>query len=156
MIAKKYPLYKIGVLSCPQRYQIATEIVSITNRSSVELVEGINTYYDAIDAINKSNIVISIDTSLVHAASGLNKKLVSVYYQPGEQFNRWVPKESTNTEVIFSKGPADYDVKNMNNFNTKNVFLLLIDYLTMKNIKMGEMYFYIGILVKRLSRLFIK
>ena len=141
LIAKKYPLYKIGVLSCPQRYQIATEIVSITNRSSVELVEGINTYYDAIDAINKSNIVISIDTSLVHAASGLNKKLVSVYYQPGEQFNRWVPKESTNTEVIFSKGPADYDVKNMNNFNTKNVFFAINRLLNNEKYKNGRNIF---------------
>lgn len=120
-IIKHYPKSTIGVMSSPETNEIADNISNRVNNNAVSTIKNINTYYDAVDAINKSNVTISVDTSLVHIASGLNKKLISIYYQPGKQFNPWLPKKSPNTEVIFSQGVELYKQKDMDNFNTNSV-----------------------------------
>ena len=121
LIISKYSDKRIGILSSPNTKEIAYEIVKRIKHKNVSVVNQIDSFYDAINIIKNSNIIISIDTSLVHIASGLNKKLIAVYYKPGKSFNAWLPKKSINTKIIFSLGTENYKVKDMNNFDDNDI-----------------------------------
>jgi len=121
LLINNYPEKIIGIISSPETSSVAHQISNRVNNKAVSVIININSFYDAIDIINKANVVISADTSLVHIASGLNKKLVAIYYKPGEQFNRWLTKKSINTEIIYSQGTEEYEQKNMDNFNGEDV-----------------------------------
>lgn len=119
LIINKYENKTIGLLSSPNTKEIALKIENIMNLENISLVGNINTFYDAIDVMDNSKIIVSIDTALVHIASGLDKKLVAIYYKQGKLLNRWLPKKSINTKIVFSLGTETYKVKDMNSFNSQ-------------------------------------
>ncbi|HIP11126.1 MAG TPA: lipopolysaccharide heptosyltransferase family protein [Arcobacter sp.] len=121
LILNRYKNKTIGILSSPDTKLLALELEKAINSKNVSVVNKIDTFYDAIDIIRNSNMIISIDTSLVHIASGLDKKLIAVYYKQGKIFNTWLPKKSINTKIIFSVGTEIYEKKNMNNFNNEDI-----------------------------------
>ncbi|OLQ78869.1 hypothetical protein BIT28_26505 [Photobacterium proteolyticum] len=66
------------------------------------LLDSCRSIYHAIALINLADLVISVDTSMIHIASGLNKKLVALYNPDMNNYKEWAPK-SDRFEVIFSK-----------------------------------------------------
>lgn len=123
----------IGILSSPNTKNIAYDIVKKVNCKNLEVVEHISSFYDAIDVIKNSNIIISIDTALVHIASGLNKKLIAIYYKQGTLYNAWLPKKSINTQIIFSLGTEKHKVKDMNNFSDNDIVKAIDNFGKFKN-----------------------
>ena len=121
LILNTYKNKTICILSSPDTKILALELEKTINSKNILVVNKINTFYDAIEIIRNSNIIISVDTSLVHIASGLDKKLIAIYYKQGKIFNSWLPKKSINTKIIYSLGTEMYQVKNMNNFNTEEI-----------------------------------
>lgn len=115
----------IGILSTAETYKVAQDIVKRLDNKNILVIKNINSFYDAINVIDSSKVIISVDTSIVHIAVGLNKKLISIYYKPSNLFNSWLPKESKDTKVIFSHGIEKYIKKNMNNFNDYEVITKL-------------------------------
>ncbi|MEH6649125.1 MAG: glycosyltransferase family 9 protein [Motiliproteus sp.] len=47
--------------------------------------------YDSIEIIARANWVISVDTAIVHIATGLNKPTLALYNPDVENYNRWHP-----------------------------------------------------------------
>ncbi|MGR5076942.1 glycosyltransferase family 9 protein [Photobacterium swingsii] len=61
--------------------------------------------YHAIELVRLADYVITVDTSIVHIASGLNKPLLGLYNPSILNYEEWSPK-SSYTSVIFAKGDA--------------------------------------------------
>lgn len=120
-INRFYPNYKIGILNSLNTKEIANKICSEIRNNNIISIKNITSIYDAIDNIYNASLVISVDTSIVHIASGLNKKLIAIYYKSGNTFNQWLIKEKPTTRLIFSDGVENYKKKNMNNFNENKI-----------------------------------
>ena len=89
--------------------------------SNVYIPKNIASILDTIFLISTSNYVISPDTSIVHIASALNKKILTVYPPKGGKYGVdhlvWAPKSEYN-KVIFCKDKiGTYDEIDINTFN---------------------------------------
>jgi ADP-heptose:LPS heptosyltransferase len=125
LIGQTYPNKNIGVIYSPNTKKIAFDIMKKVIYENIYIIDYIDSFYDSINLINKSNIIISVDTSIVHIASGLNKKLIAIYYKKDNVFNSWLPKKSSNTKVIFSLGTEHDLKKNMNNFDSYEIIKII-------------------------------
>lgn len=117
LIGDQYPKLAIGILSSPNTKKLAKRIYSLTDKKNISIIDDINTFDDAIKVVSDSTLTISVDTAIIHIASGLDKKLVGIYATP-----LWLPKLSSKTKIIFSE---QYSTKSkfqtMNNFNVDQV-----------------------------------
>ena len=89
--------------------------------SNVYIPENIANILDTTLLIKKSDYVVSPDTSIVHIASALNKKMITVYPPNGGKYGVdhlvWAPK-SEYSRVIFCKDKTGtYDEIDINTFN---------------------------------------
>lgn len=118
-IGSNYQSANIGVLYSPKTKHIAENIVELVNKSNIIIVPNIYTISDSINILQKTEICISVDTSLVHIATGLSIKLIAIYYSA--KVNIWLPKKSENTKIIFSLRTEKDIYKNMNNFKNYQI-----------------------------------
>jgi len=70
---------------------------------------------DVIAFVDLLDLVISVDTSIVHISSALNTPLVAIYANDLVNYGQWSPN-SENFETVFSKNKRSF-----NNFSTKEV-----------------------------------
>ena len=87
----------------------------------IYMPQKIESILDTAILIKKSDYVISPDTSIVHIASALNKKMITVYPPKGGKYGVdhlvWAPK-SEYSRVIFCKDKTGtYDEIDINTFN---------------------------------------
>ena len=122
-IVENFPDKTIGVLSSPSTEAICKKIVASTKGANISQIPGICSFYDIIPYIFESKLVISVDTSVVHIATGLNKKVIAIYYGTEDIFNCWLPCRNASVELIFSNGPKQYLFKDMNNFNDEELII---------------------------------
>ncbi len=115
-IADWVPHMRIGVLSSPSTSQQAEVITQAAERTNVEVIRGVNTIHDAIGIIAAAGVVVSVDTAVVHIASGLRKRLVAIYPSQGQEVNPWLPEPSPITRVLFTNVPPGSTGKNMDAF----------------------------------------
>ena len=120
-IIKNYSNLKIIVIYSQSTKSIAKKIVEKLNCNNINLAKNIYSIKDSIKLIDRSSIVISVDTSIVHISIGMNKKVIAIYYKVEDNFNVWLPKKSLITKVIYSLGQKSDIVKNMNNFSNQEV-----------------------------------
>jgi len=98
-IAAEFPAHRIGILYGPASREQANRLEA---------------------AVCRAQVVISIDTAIVHLAVGLKKRLIAIYPGSPEVANPWLPPASALTEVIYSPQPASAAVggkKAMNHFS---------------------------------------
>ncbi|PGH21672.1 ADP-heptose--LPS heptosyltransferase [Fusobacterium polymorphum] len=89
--------------------------------NNVYIPENIDNILDTTLLIKKSDYVVSPDTSIVHIASALNKKMITVYPPKGGKYGVdhlvWAPKSEYN-KVIFCKDKSGtYDEIDINTFS---------------------------------------
>ena len=89
--------------------------------SNVYIPKDIASILDTTLLISASNYVVSPDTSIVHIASALNKKMIIVYPPKGGKYGVdhlvWAPKSEYN-KVIFCKDKSGtYDEIDINTFS---------------------------------------
>lgn len=114
MLSTELPGKRIGILSSPNTYDKALKMLSGDNVHA-EIVDGVKVFYDAVEVINNADLIISVDTALVHVADGLGKKLVAIFPKNNENFNPWLPEASVFNKILFSQTQG-VDV-NLNNFS---------------------------------------
>lgn len=124
-IADWAPHMRIGVLSSPPTSQQAEVIVQEAGRRNVEAIQGVNSIHDAIGVIYAADAVVTVDTSIVHIASGLKKGLVAIYPSQGDGENPWLPEQSSTTEVLFTRRRVGLTRKNVNDFQDVELLLAL-------------------------------
>jgi ADP-heptose:LPS heptosyltransferase len=105
----------IYILYSPATYLIANEIVNLVSDINVKLAFNVIDINKAIAYIRSAEYVISVDTSIVHMAYGLNKKIVAIFPLV-KSFNPWLPPKNSNIEFVFSKAKILNGMKNMNEF----------------------------------------
>ena len=77
-----------------------------------------NSLWDAVSLIKKSDLVISVDTSIVHIACAFKKKLIGIYYSENIDYNPKLPGNfifSPNTsnaqQIIFNNNQIPFDTE---------------------------------------------
>jgi len=128
LIIDEFQDLNVGILSSNETFKTAQKIARKVDNKNIQVIKNISSFYDAINIISCSVILISVDTSLVHVAVGLNKKLIAIYYKPKNLFNPWLPKKSKNTQLILSEGVEKYTEKDMNNFNNYEVIIKINEF----------------------------
>lgn len=112
-ITQYYPDFTIGLLSSPSTFNKSKDIVRLTDDNKVQLVENISTINDAINVIANAQVVLTVDTSIVHIATGLKKRTIAIYPKRENIFNSWLPPDSYLTSILFSPcNGIDVDVNN--------------------------------------------
>ena len=66
-------------------------------------VHDTRTIFHTIELIRHCDQLISTDTSTVHIASGLNKKIIAIYKQDEKAFINWRPMSQETTHILFYK-----------------------------------------------------
>ena len=89
--------------------------------SNVYIPKNITNILDTILLIKKSDYVISPDTSIVHIASALNKKMIIVYPPKGGKYGVdhlvWAPKSDYNKVIFCKDKTGTYDEIDINTFD---------------------------------------
>ena len=89
--------------------------------SNVYIPENIANILDTTLLIKKSDYVVSPDTSIVHIASALNKKMITVYPPKGGKYGVdhlvWAPKSKYNKVIFCKDKTGTYDEIDINTFD---------------------------------------
>lgn len=119
-LAEALPEWRIRILSSPQTRAESRQLAEWVARDNVEALDRIETIQDAIAAICAAEVVVSVDTAIVHIAAGLKRKLVAIYPFMQNEYNPWLPPDSPLTQIIFSRQNVTRyrrtGIKDMNKF----------------------------------------
>ena len=88
-LRKQYPEYKINILDSPADRKKIFEILK-KNIENVYYYENTSSIFDAISIIKNSKIIVSPDTSIIHIAEGLDKKIIAFYEKREIEKERYV------------------------------------------------------------------
>lgn len=119
-IAAAFPNHQVGILYGPASRELANKLETNVACINVKCVSNITTPADVAGYLCRAQVVISIDTAIVHMAVGLNKRLIAIYPTPPGVTNPWLPPSSSLTKVIFSPQcvlTTKKGKKEMNNFS---------------------------------------
>ena len=108
-LRKKYPNDKIVILDSPSDREQIYETLKNVNDENVYFFEDSRTILDSISLINRSDLVVSLDTSILHLGEGLNRKVMA-FYGPKLNKNKWRIKEEGNILI-------DFPEKNINDID---------------------------------------
>lgn len=89
--------------------------------NNIYMPQKIESILDTAILIKKSDYVISPDTSIVHIASALNKKMITVYPPNGGKYGVdhlvWAPKSEYNKVIFCKDKTGTYDEIDINTFD---------------------------------------
>lgn len=106
----------VVLLSAPDTRELL-DSMSLTSKT-VHHFDQSESIYDAIAIVEKAKLVVSVDTSIVHIASGFNKKQIAIYKQDKVNFSNWHPN-SEHANVIIA-------ITDINNFGEEQLKQALI------------------------------
>ncbi|UKH18520.1 glycosyltransferase family 9 protein [Actinobacillus pleuropneumoniae] len=91
--------------------EVTPKLKQIADRfENVFVYEYTQTVFDTIELIRHSDILISPDTSTVHIASGLSKKIIGFYSSDEQNFIHWHPNNKAETHILrFKQSVNDLD-----------------------------------------------
>lgn len=119
-LANLMPKKRIYILYSPATLHVAKDIVEKVSFGNIQMVDEITDIEKAIAYVKNADYVISVDTSIVHIAYGLNIKTVAIFPET-ECFNQWLPPKKDNIEFVFSKSKIINGAKNMNVFDNREI-----------------------------------
>ncbi|MBA1210462.1 MULTISPECIES: glycosyltransferase family 9 protein [Pseudomonas] len=123
-LADVWPQHQIGILCSPASRAEAQQLERDIARSNVRALFELDTPRAVAGAIHRAQVVVSVDTSIVHIAVGLKAALVAIY-PAGNSSNPWLPPPAPHTRVVFCRHePRQYlyaGVKKINEFNDLDV-----------------------------------
>lgn len=106
----------VVLLSAPDTRDLL-DAMSLTT-TSIRHFDQSDSIYDAIAIVEKAKLVVSVDTSIVHVASGFNKPQIAIYKQDKVNFSNWHPN-SEHANVIIA-------ITDINNFEEEQLKQALI------------------------------
>lgn len=90
------------VSSTPQKYHQTEEIVTNLNKDNLKVLPKTKNIFEISSYIKYSDIVVSVDTSLIHIASAYNKKILG-FYLNNEELLKIVKPKCDNYFIVKSK-----------------------------------------------------
>lgn len=95
--------------------EVTEKLVDLAKQyKNVFVYDNTQTVFDSIELIRFSDILISPDTSTVHIAAGLKKKIIAFYSDDEQNFIHWHPNNQAETHIIRF-------IKNINNLNFSSI-----------------------------------
>lgn len=127
LVTKYKPGWKICLMSTPDTKTETEQWCDQLDTDNVFTVQSSETIQDAIEIVRLSAAVISVDTAIVHIASGLNKPLLCIYNPSLSNYSEWGPN-SKLSRTVFSE--YEYGrVENINNIKVEKCCDVLHDLL---------------------------
>jgi len=120
-LREMYKGYAIIILDSPNDRETIENILKNTDNENILFFEKSRTILDSISIIKNSNLIVSLDTSILHIAEGLDKKIMA-FYGPKINKNKWRIREEGNVLI-------DYPENRINDVNFEKMF----DELSHKN-----------------------
>lgn len=120
-LREMYKDYAIIILDSPNDRETIQNILKNTDNENILFFEKSRTILDSISIIKNSNLIVSLDTSILHIAEGLDKKIMA-FYGPKINKNKWRIREEGNVLI-------DYPENRINDVNFEKMF----DELSHKN-----------------------
>lgn len=121
-VRNEYPEHKIIILNSPRDKKVIFKIIKrikcLDSNSNIFYSEDFKTIYDAISLINKSDIVITPDTAVVHIAKGLKKNIVAFYSENKENYEKWGLSidEKKNRIYFYNENINNLNINQMDSF----------------------------------------
>ena len=121
-VRNEYPEHEIIILNSPRDKKVIFKIIKrikcLDSNSNIFYNEDFKTIYDAISLINKSDIVITPDTAVVHIAKGLKKNIVAFYSENKENYEKWGLSidEKKNRIYFYNENINNLNVNQMDSF----------------------------------------
>lgn len=112
-LKKQYPEFKISILDSPADREKIFEILKKESTGEVYYYRNTSSIFDAISIIKRSEIVISPDTSIVHIAEGLNKKILAFYENTEFEKKRYVIKKK-NKIIVYKNEINEINYNSLN------------------------------------------
>ncbi len=123
-LADAWPQHHIGILCSPVSRAEARQLEHAIARGNVRTLFELDTPRAVAGAIQRAEVVVSVDTAIVHMAVGLKAALVAIY-PASNSFNPWLPPLAPHTRVVFCRQEPRQHLhagrKNMNEFNDVDV-----------------------------------
>lgn len=94
------PAPHVILLSAPDTKELL-DSMSLTSGMTHHFDQS-DSIYDAIAMVEKAKLVVSVDTSIVHIASGLEKKQISIYRSDPMNFANWSP--NSEFSIVLESG----------------------------------------------------
>ena len=91
--------HQLVLLATPDAYEHLSRIANQFNDVFV-YPNPHTTIYHTIELIRNCALLISVDTSTIHIASGLNKPMICFYSQDKENFTHWHPNSKNACHII--------------------------------------------------------
>ena len=113
-LSEIYKGYRIIILDSPNDRETIYNILEKTDNKNILFFEKSRTVLDSISIIKNSDLVVSLDTAILHIAEGLNKKIMA-FYGPKINKNKWRIKEEGNILI-------DYTESRINDVDFEKVF----------------------------------
>ena len=113
-LSEMYRDHRIIILDSPNDRETIYNILEKTDNKNILFFEKSRTVLDSISIIKNSDLVVSLDTAILHIAEGLNKKIMAFYGLKINK-NKWRIKEEGNILV-------DYTEKRINDVDFEKVF----------------------------------
>ena len=107
-----YPEHSIVVLDSPSDRNEINEILNNIEKGKIHYYKDSRTIMDAVSIIKRSDLVVSPDTSIVHIAEGLNKKILAFYENNEENFEKNRIYENSKI-IIYDKTINGIDYENI-------------------------------------------
>lgn len=104
-LASRHPAWRIGILNCARTRVLAKSICNAVGMDAVRVCEDTQTIPAMIDTLWAASAVMSVDTAVVHIASGMRKPLLAIYPLIGVDPNPWLPAIQSSTVIVYS--PVD-------------------------------------------------
>ena len=120
-LREMYKGYAIIILDSPNDRETIQNILKNTDNENILFFEKSRTILDSISIIKNSDLIVSLDTSILHIAEGLDKKIMA-FYGPKINKNKWRIREEGNVLI-------DYPENRINDVNFEKMF----DELSHKN-----------------------
>ena len=121
-VRNEYPEHEIIILNSPRDKKVIFKIIKrikcLDSNSNIFYGEDFKTIYDAISLINKSDIVITPDTAVVHIAKGLKKNIVAFYSENKENYEKWGLSidEKKNRIYFYNENINNLNINQMDSF----------------------------------------
>ncbi len=109
--AQSKTLLPILILSAPDTREIL-ESMPIEFSENVVHFDQSESIFDAIAAVELCDLVITVDTSIVHIAAGLNKPQIAIYRRDEVNFINWHPNSELAQVIIAEKIINDFTFVN--------------------------------------------
>ncbi|WP_428776475.1 glycosyltransferase family 9 protein [Vibrio sp.] len=108
VLQRQFPQFSVVMLSSPETHQLLDNM-QLTGDKVLHFSDS-ESIYDAIAAVHFAKLVVSVDTSIVHIATGLDKPQLALYRSDKVNFAHWNPNSEKAVTVNTGKAMNDLDI----------------------------------------------